>query len=105
MSTWGGKRPGAGRPAGSSGEKTRVVREMMDERGYNPIEAMMDIAQDPTSAPELRFQANKELARFYAPQLKAVEVTTQAEPMAVNIVRFDYGDQDESPNTGAPVGD
>ena len=42
----GGRREGAGRPPGRLSDITLIARAVMEERGYNPIEALMDIAED-----------------------------------------------------------
>ncbi len=72
--THGGKRTGAGRPVGAIGTKSKEIAEKLKKLDCDPIEALAMIAQDQTNTPELRFQANKELAQYVAPKRKAVEM-------------------------------
>lgn len=85
----GGTRPGSGRPKGSLGTKSLAVLEKLKELNCDPIEALANIAQDPNNTPELRFQANKELAQYVAPKRKAVELdATMDGGLNVNVVSF-----------------
>ena len=65
----GGFREGSGRPKGSLGEKTLAVQEKLQQLNCDPIEALANISMDTNNTPELRFQANKELAQYVAPKI------------------------------------
>ena len=85
----GGFRQGAGRPKGSLGEKTKAVQAKLDELGCDPIEALANISMDNSNTPELRFQANKELAQYVAPKRKAIEMDASVDGgLKVNVVQF-----------------
>ena len=85
----GGFRPGAGRPKGSLGEKTKAVQAKLEELGCDPIEALANISMDNSNTPELRFQANKELAQYVAPKRKAIEMDANLDGgLKVNLVQF-----------------
>ena len=91
MSTQGavGFRQGAGRPKGSLGEKTKAVQAKLEELGCDPIEALANISMDNSNTPELRFQANKELAQYVAPKRKAIEMDANLDGgLKVNLVQF-----------------
>ena len=85
----GGFRQGAGRPKGSLGEKTKAVQAKLEELGGDPIEALANISMDNSNTPELRFQANKELAQYVAPKRKAIEMDANLDGgLKVNLVQF-----------------
>ena len=85
----GGFRQGAGRPKGALGEKTKAVQAKLDQLGCDPIEALANISMDNSNTPELRFQANKELAQYVAPKRKAIEMDANLDGgLKVNLVQF-----------------
>jgi hypothetical protein len=85
----GGSRIGAGRPPGRLSDIALLARAEMEEHGYNPIQALMEIAEDDDTPLKLRVDAHKELLKYYAPQLKAVDVNaTTKQGVTVNIVNF-----------------
>ena len=85
----GGFREGSGRPKGSLGEKTLAVQAKLEQLGCDPIEALANISMDNNNTPELRFQANKELAQYVAPKRKAVELEGSLDGgLNVNVVKF-----------------
>ena len=85
----GGFRQGPGRPKGSVGEKTKAVQAKLEELGCDPIEALANISMDNSNTPELRFQANKELAQYVAPKRKAIEMDANLDGgLKVNVVQF-----------------
>ena len=85
----GGHRDGAGRPKGSLGEKTKAVQAKLDQLGCDPIEALANISMDTSNTPELRFQANKELAQYVSQKRKAVELDAAVDGgINVNLVSF-----------------
>lgn len=85
----GGRREGAGRPPGRLSDITLIARAVMEERGYNPIEALMDIAEDEENSIKIRVDAHKELAKYYAPQLKAMDINANVKSgISINVVNF-----------------
>ena len=85
----GGFRQGAGRPKGSLGEKTKAVQAKLEELGCDPIEPLANISMDNSNTPELRFQANKELAQYVAPKRKAIEMDANLDGgLKVNLVQL-----------------
>jgi hypothetical protein len=91
--SWGGSRDGAGRPKKgqptSRQAKTRAIKEMMDKHNYSPIESMIAIAKDKKQDIVLRVSCHKELARYVAPQLKAVEIEQSGDRgITIELVQF-----------------
>ena len=85
----GGFRVGSGSPKGSLGEKTLAVQEKLQQLNCDPIEALANISMDTNNTPELRFQANKELAQYVAPKRKAVELEGMIDGgLNVSVVKF-----------------
>ena len=85
----GGRREGAGRPPGRLSDITLIARAVMEERGYNPIEALMDIAEDDENPIKIRIDAHKELAKYYAPQLKAMDINANVKSgISISVVNF-----------------
>ena len=92
----GGQRPGSGRPKGSLGEKTKAVQAKLDQLGCDPIEALANISMDASNTPELRFQANKELAQYIAPKRRAIEMDALVDGgLNVNVVQFSNQDEED----------
>src|SRR5215211_2789781 len=69
-----GERRG-GRKTDIQNKKTQAVADTLAELGCNPIEGMAKIAMDESQSIQLRAQMYKELAQYFAPKRKAVEVT------------------------------
>lgn len=66
--------PGSGRQKGTPNKKTQAFIDLCEQRGFNPGEALILIAQ--TAEDEsIRFAATKEACSFVYPKRKAVEVT------------------------------
>lgn len=64
---------GAGRVKGTPNKKTQSLLDMCAERNYDPVLAMIDIAQDENADPAMRLQAHKEVAQYVYPKRKALE--------------------------------
>jgi hypothetical protein len=89
MAQLGGKRDGAGRPAGSKNKRTQEIEDKLAALNCDPIEGMAMLAVDPTASQELKFQAFKELAQYVAPKRKAVEMEIEGSgSFNINVVRF-----------------
>jgi hypothetical protein len=72
----------AGMPVGtvhSSSIFRSKVKEAFLDNNYNPILEMMRMGMDENTKPELRFGCNKELAKYYVPQLKSIELSQAKE--------------------------
>lgn len=72
----GGKRPGAGRKAGSPNKATAERQKAIEESGLTPLEYMLTIMRDEAMTPESRFEAAKAAAPYVHPKLAAVEHTS-----------------------------
>jgi len=68
----GGKRPGAGRPAGAVTKKTREIAEKATASGLTPLEYMLSILRDEQASPDDRFEAAKSAAPYVHAKLSAV---------------------------------
>lgn len=85
-----------GRPPGIPNKITQLVRETFEKHNHNPIAELIRIASNPELPDKLRIDCNKELAKYYAPQLRAVEHTGKdGESLAANI-NVNFGKTDES---------
>ena len=71
----GGKRANAGRKKGvpNSDKKELIDRIHSKYPNFCPIEAMIEVAKDKEESTTIRIQANREIAKYIYPQLKAVE--------------------------------
>lgn len=65
-----------GRPKGLKDKFKIDVAKMFHEWNFNPLKNLKDIAEN-TLDESIRLSANKELAQYYAPKLKAVEHSIQ----------------------------
>ncbi|MEZ2132707.1 MULTISPECIES: hypothetical protein [unclassified Sinorhizobium] len=81
--THGGKRQGAGRPAGAVTQKTREVAEAASAAGLLPLDYMLKILRDETADSKDRMWAAEKAAPYVHAKLNSVEhkggleVTTQ----------------------------
>ena len=63
---------------------TRLERLFPD---YHPVIEMARQANDPEVSQELRFAANKEVAKYVTPQLRAIELTgTDGGPLRYEVI-------------------
>lgn len=80
---WGGKREGAGRPAGSGGVRIRcdeIMHDLIKRRKVkHPIEGLLKIASDNRYDVEIRMRAAGILLPYCSPKLSSVEVTGHVE--------------------------
>lgn len=70
----GGKRDGAGRPAGAVTKRTREVAERAAEEGITPLDYMLGLLRNEECPPLLRFEAAKAAAPYVHAKLAAVDV-------------------------------
>lgn len=69
----GGKRPGAGRRAGSPNKATAERQRAIEESGLTPLDYMLGIMRDEAMTPESRFEAAKAAAPYVHPKLANVD--------------------------------
>ena len=73
----GGYRPGAGRKKGVPNKDTQALQDRIASKypGWDPVEAMAEIAQDDTNDVMIRLAALKEVSQYIHPKRKAIEHT------------------------------
>jgi len=74
----GGRRKGSGnRLTGTAKAAVDDARQMMLDMGFDPIQAMIRLAKEAEAEGDkpLAMSGYREAAKYFAPQLKAVEVT------------------------------
>lgn len=66
-----------GRQKGTPNSDKKELRERIAEKypDYDPVMAMVEIAQDNDNEIDIRLSANKEVAKYIHSQLKSVEVS------------------------------
>lgn len=66
-----------GRPAGSRNKPKRRLLALLQEQypDYHPVLELAKIANDKDADPRARFDANKEVAKYVEPVMKAVHTT------------------------------
>ncbi|MEN5279005.1 hypothetical protein ABE527_18925 [Brucella sp. TWI432] len=69
----GGKREGAGRPAGAVTAKTRDIANKASTDGLTPLEYMLNVLRDNKADPKDRMWAAEKAAPFVHPKLSSVE--------------------------------
>jgi hypothetical protein len=74
-----------GRQKGTRNKRTQELTELLEKRfpGYDPVSAMAAMANDTSLDETLRLSANKEVAKYVRPQLKAIEHSTQGGGMNI----------------------
>lgn len=98
MSSKGGKREGAGRPAGATNKRSQAIADKLEELNCDPIEGMAMIMNDTSLDHSLRLAAMKELAQYVAPKRKAVDIDATVDG-SVNIQVVKFADLDDSDNS------
>lgn len=68
----GGKRDGAGRPAGAVTKRTREVAEKAASAGLTPLDYMLNVLRDDGAAKEDRMWAAEKAAPYLHPKLASV---------------------------------
>lgn len=69
----GGKREGAGRPAGALTKRTREVAEKAADEGLTPLDYMLDVLRDADADPKDRMWAAEKAAPYVHAKLASVE--------------------------------
>lgn len=85
----GGKREGAGRPAGAVTKRTRECAEAAIDDGLTPLEYMLQVLRDETQEQKKRMWAAEKAAPYIHAKLASVEHTgKEGGPMVLEIIRF-----------------
>lgn len=85
----GGKREGAGRPAGAVTKRTREAAEKASADGLTPLSYMLSILRDEDADPKERMWAAEKAAPYVHAKLASVEHSGKdGGPMVLEIVRF-----------------
>lgn len=85
----GGKRDGAGRPAGAITKRTREAAEKAANEGLTPLDYMLSILRDEGQEQEHRMWAAEKAAPYVHAKLASVEHKGEGGgPMVLEIVRF-----------------
>lgn len=71
----GGKREGAGRPAGAVTKRSREVADKASAEGLTPLEYMLDVLRNDQADPKDRMWAAEKAAPYIHPKLASVEHT------------------------------
>lgn len=69
----GGKREGAGRPAGAATKRTREMVDQAHADGLTPLEYMLEILRDPKKDDKDRMWAAEKAAPYLHPRLNSIE--------------------------------
>lgn len=64
-----------GRPKRPTQFSRASIMELCDERGYHPVEAMIDIAREPGASAYIRLEVAKEIMSYMAAKVKQVQIT------------------------------
>ena len=62
---------------GSPNKNKQALIKLLEKKypGYHPVYELVDIALDMENEVNIRLQANKEVANYIVPKLKAIELT------------------------------
>ena len=96
MNGHGGHRPGAGRKPGSQSRLAEYRDRMLTtfaRHGYDPVEALIKLANDPATEPKLQARIHADLLQYVAPRLKATEkVIEEDRRVLIEILKFSQED-------------
>lgn len=91
----GGKRSGAGRPAGAATKRTRAAADAAAKSGLTPLEYMLQILRDKKAEQKDRMWAAEKAAPYIHARLANVEhAGVDGGPLQVLIQR--YGDDQDT---------
>lgn len=88
-----GHKKWGGRQKGTPNKDTKALCDRIASKypGWDPVEAMAEIAQDDTNDVMIRLAALKEIAQYIHPKRKAIEHTgkdgTPLVPPPINVIR------------------
>lgn len=85
----GGKREGAGRPAGAVTTRTRDMADKIVNGGITPLEYMLTVLRDDSQEQASRMWAAEKAAPYIHPKLASVEHSGKdGGPLQIVITRF-----------------
>ena len=76
----GGKRPGAGRPAGARNRKTAEMTAAIEASGMTPLEYMVAVMRDSDVDAQMRLEAARGAAPYVHARLNSTEITNGDTP-------------------------
>ena len=82
----GGQRPGAGRKRGSTSISTTLVREFLATKGFDPIAKLVELYEHEETDFATKVKIATELAQYYAPKLRAVDVQGSVAQERITVV-------------------
>ena len=85
----------AGKKPGTTNEFTRTIRQFFIDRDFNPLLKMVELAHL-TEDETIKFGCYKELAQYYAPKLRSMEVTGEVQNPLNFVINIKKGHKDES---------
>lgn len=71
---------------GARSSKTAIAR-LLARQGVNPFIEMAKLAQDENTPPAVQAQLWIQLARYCAPQLRAIEITERSVPIKAEAIK------------------
>ena len=71
---------------GARSSKTAIAR-LLARQGVNPFIEMAKLAQLPDTPPAVQAQLWIQLARYCAPQLRAIEITERSVPLKADAIK------------------
>ena len=82
------KTPGSGRKKGTPNKDKQELRDMLAEHfpDYHPVLALAKLATNKRTSIDRRILCHREVAKYVAPQLKAIEHTTGDEDKGLTFV-------------------
>ncbi|MDK4703889.1 hypothetical protein PH562_16685 [Rhizobium sp. CNPSo 4062] len=85
----GGKRDGAGRPAGAATKRTREMAEKAAEEGITPLDFMLKVLRDEAATMDNRMWAAEKAAPYVHAKLASVEVTGDPDKPVQTVTRIE----------------
>jgi hypothetical protein len=84
-----GKKTG-GRTKGTPNAERKELNQLMAEKfpDYHPVIAMAEIANDELNDVDIRLTAHKEVSKYVAPQLKAIEISGSLATQVIRIAKI-----------------
>ena len=79
MSGRGGKREGAGRPAGALNKRTEENISAMEASGLSPLDYLLQVMRDETGELGARLEAAKAAAPYVHPKLSSIQFNGKLE--------------------------
>lgn len=70
-----------------------LVRDTLNERNINPVEKLLEFAEDETHPAAMRIGIWKELLKYMVPQMKALDITANVS-QDLSVQRVMFGDTD-----------